>query len=219
MIFDKLENALKGTPYKKLLDGVYGGKTCTQLTCSECNYVRTKEEQFYNLSLTIKNLKNLDECFEKYIEGEVISDFKCDSCNKKVDVTKRQLLSSLPNMLILHLQRLVFNLDTLMNEKINSRLDFPMELDLKKYTLDQSKNSSYHLVGVVVHYGTAEFGHYYSFIDIKKGEDQWLEFNDSKIKEFKMKSLEKECFGGSDSNFGASDEDMWGWGKLNRENT
>ncbi len=103
MIFDKLENALKGTPFNKLLDGVYGGKTCTQLTCSECNYVRNKEEQFYNLSLTINNLKNLDECFEKYIEGEIISDFKCDACNKKVDITKRQVLSSLPNVLILHL--------------------------------------------------------------------------------------------------------------------
>lgn len=29
MIFDKLENLLKETSYKNILDGVYGGKTCT----------------------------------------------------------------------------------------------------------------------------------------------------------------------------------------------
>jgi ubiquitin carboxyl-terminal hydrolase 34 len=34
MIFDKLETAIKPTPFKYLLDGVYGGKTCTQLVCS-----------------------------------------------------------------------------------------------------------------------------------------------------------------------------------------
>jgi ubiquitin carboxyl-terminal hydrolase 34 len=50
------------------------------LVCTKCSNVRTKEEQYYNLSLPIKNLKNLNECFEKYIEGETISDFSCEAC-------------------------------------------------------------------------------------------------------------------------------------------
>lgn len=29
MIFDKLETSIKPTPFRYLLDGVYGGKTCT----------------------------------------------------------------------------------------------------------------------------------------------------------------------------------------------
>lgn len=37
-------------------------------------------------------------------------------------------------MLILHLQRIVFNLDTLSNEKINTRFEFPVELNLEEYT-------------------------------------------------------------------------------------
>jgi ubiquitin carboxyl-terminal hydrolase 34 len=49
-------------------------------------------------------------------------------------------------------------------------------------------NSSYKLVGVVVHIGTAEFGHYFSFIDT--GKDEWMEFNDSKVKTFKTENLE-----------------------------
>ena len=88
MIFDKLETSLKPTPFKYIMDGVYGGKTCTQLICSKCDNVRNKIEQFYNISLPIKNLKNLNECFEKYIEGEVISEFNCEACSQKVDVTK-----------------------------------------------------------------------------------------------------------------------------------
>lgn len=34
---------------------------------------------------------------------------------------------------------------------------------------------AYHLKGVVVHAGTAEAGHYYSFI---KDDSKWYEFND-----------------------------------------
>lgn len=45
-----------------------------------------------------------------------------------------------------------------------------------------------------MHTGTADFGHYYSFIKIS--EDKWHEFNDSLIKEFDPKNIESECFGG-----------------------
>lgn len=39
----------------------------------------------------------------KLIEGEVISDYHCEGCNKKVDLSKRTLISSTPNVLIVHL--------------------------------------------------------------------------------------------------------------------
>ncbi|CAD8116913.1 unnamed protein product [Paramecium sonneborni] len=210
MIFDKLENLLKNTIYKNILDGVFGGKTCTQIECQNCKAIKNKDEIFYNLSVPIKNLKNLQECFDKFVQGEIISDFKCENCNQKVDVNKRQLLAQLPNVLILHLQRIVFNLDTFMNEKINSRLEFPINLDLAQYTINQDQCTQYKLVGIVVHLGTADVGHYFSYIDIKS-QDQWLEFNDHKIKEFKLKQMENECFGGQ-SNLDYNDNDVWGNG-------
>jgi ubiquitin carboxyl-terminal hydrolase 34 len=167
MIFDKLENALRPTPFKFILDGVYGGKTCTELTCSQCSNIKCREETFYNLSVPIKNLKTLHECLEKFIQGEVISDYKCDACNKKADVMKRQFISGLPNVLIVHLQRIVFNLDILQNEKINSRVEFPHELNLAPYMGDQGEQSDAHykLTGVVVHIGAADYGHYFSYIE------------------------------------------------------
>ncbi|CAD8119650.1 unnamed protein product [Paramecium sonneborni] len=210
MIFDKLEHLLKETLYKNILDGVFGGKTCTQISCQNCKVTKSKDEIFYNLSLPIKNLKNLQECFDKFVQGEIISDFKCESCNQKVDVNKCQLLAQLPNILILHLQRIVFNLDTFMNEKINTRLEFPIDLDLQEYTIKKDQCTQYKLVGVVVHVGTADVGHYFSYIDIKN-QDQWLEFNDHKIKEFKLKQMEHECFGGS-SSMDYNDNDVWGTG-------
>lgn len=58
-------------------------------------------------------------------------------------------------------------------------------------------DTHYKLAGVVVHIGAAEFGHYFSYINVdRQGNEKWLEFNDSKVKEFNVKNLESESFGG-----------------------
>ena len=54
----------------------------------------------------------------------------------------------------------------------------------------------YKLVGVLVHTGTAESGHYYSFI---RDQDKWFEYNDSTVTEFNVSNLKAECFGGEDN--------------------
>ena len=64
----------------------------------------------------------------------------------------------------------------------------------------------YDLVGVVVHSGQANAGHYYSFIKDRKGnsvsnanKDKWFKFNDTTVDSFFMndENLEAECFGGT----------------------
>jgi ubiquitin C-terminal hydrolase len=45
----------------------------------------------------------------------------------------------------------------------------------------------YKLKGVVVHTGSADSGHYYSFIE--DGERNWFEFNDSSVSAFDVKNL------------------------------
>ena len=78
-----------------------------------------KIEDFYNLSLTVKDIASVYDSLQTLITGEVISDYHCDGCDKKVDITKRSLISQTPNVLIVHLQRLLFDFDTFRNEKNN----------------------------------------------------------------------------------------------------
>ncbi len=40
-------------------------------------------------------------------------------------------------MLIVHLQRIVFDFDSLMNQKLNSRVEFPNILNLKPFMLNE----------------------------------------------------------------------------------
>ena len=56
----------------------------------------------------------------------------------------------------------------------------------------------YNLVGVLVHAGVAQGGHYYSFIKDRsqKNEGMWYRFDDEDVTEFNPASIEIECFGG-----------------------
>ena len=92
---------------------------------------------------------------------------QCDGCNSKATAVRRPLLGRLPSTLILHLNRLVFNFDTFLREKarrggrggdkgdlrpmphvpllclqINSRMAFPMELNVGAYHVDHPSNAA-----------------------------------------------------------------------------
>lgn len=85
------------------------------MICKGCGNLRQRTEDFYNLSLEVKNQKSIYDGLKKFITGETINDFQCEACNQRVDVERKTVLSRLPNMLIIHLQRIVFDFDTLQN--------------------------------------------------------------------------------------------------------
>ena len=101
-------------------------------------------------------------------------------------------------------------------EKVNTHFSFPLVLDMANYMEENivrkrgesptttggaaGKNDKYKydLIGVTVHTGTADGGHYYSFIrDLEHGEeDRWYLFNDAEVRVFDPDQLADECFGG-----------------------
>ena len=192
MIFQKIENAIKPTPYFGMLNSVFAGTTCNVFTCQGCGFVRSNKEMFYSLSLEVKNLDNIAESWNKFTSQEIISDYMCDNCKKKCDVTKQCFLKDLPNVLVIHLQKIIFDMETLMNIKIASRFEFKKEMNLKDFIYVEPKEKKdgeeedldnktkeakeeedpqdyeYKLAGVVIHRGNAEFGHYTSLINVNR---------------------------------------------------
>lgn len=71
------------------------------------------------------------------VTGEIIEDFMCNVCNKKVMIEKKIAIKDLPNTLIVHLNRITFDLEQLRNIKINDRLEFPNVLNVKKYMVEE----------------------------------------------------------------------------------
>jgi ubiquitin carboxyl-terminal hydrolase 34 len=101
-----------------------------------CKSIKEREENEYFIALDIVRNNNIHDALQEHIAGSVINDFHCDQCDKRVDITRKLFLNRLPNILILTLKRFVFNFDTFRNEKINTRVEFPHDLNLHKYHLD-----------------------------------------------------------------------------------
>lgn len=79
--------------------------------------------------------------------------------------------------MIITLKRFEFDFNSMIKVKINDYFEFPMEISLYKWTKEGLKGEKgeeneslylYRLVGVLVHSGCAESGHYYSFIRERK---------------------------------------------------
>ena len=74
-------------------------------------------------------------------------------------------------------------------------------LDSEKKTqeiCDENPSYEYELIGVTVHTGTADGGHYYAFIRDRysQNKDKWYSFNDAEVKPFDPNQIASECFGG-----------------------
>lgn len=93
--------------------------------CKSCGNINTTDEDFYTLQVTVKNQKTLQQSLESMIAGEVIEDYNCSSCKKRVSIDKKSCINTLPNTLIVHLNRIVFDFDTMRNVKLNDKLEFP----------------------------------------------------------------------------------------------
>ena len=229
---DKIENCLKKTKFKYIVNDVFTGRTCSSVLCHNCKNISNRFEDFYNLTLEVKNINNLNDSLQKLIVPEIIDEFNCSNCNQKVRISKITSLNKLPNVLVVHLKRFYLDYETCHTRKINSKFEFPKKLNLKLFCVEeitknfganQSETSDiysredeyyqYELKGINVHTGSADGGHYFSFINVERdGKDNimnenqddknnWLTFNDSHVSEFDTDKIPSECFGGSSEGY------------------
>ena len=132
-LLDRLEQTL-GEGGRTTIKQNLCGQLANMITCQSCFTTKSKTEDFYVLSLEIKNQKNLSECFEKLTEPEIITDYYCEICAAKVESIEKTIkLETLPNYLFLHFQRLVFDLESLSKIKLGHPIDFPLDFDLTDY--------------------------------------------------------------------------------------
>jgi ubiquitin carboxyl-terminal hydrolase 9/24 len=222
---DKVENFVKGTDQHLLVQDHFGGVQTTEIIGQDnCSHTSERNEPYLTLNVEVKNKKTLQESLESFCEGELLEGdnaYECERCEGKVSAVRRVCIKQLPNVLIVVMRRFAFDFDTMARLKLNDYCEFPIDLDMQPYTQeglrrsDQAKRGEelddlkfpreyyqYRLKGIVVHMGTADSGHYYSFIQDRKS-DNWIEFNDKLVKDFDPSDIPSEAFGG---------EERWSWG-------
>src|SRR5690242_4436432 len=132
---DRIETALKVTSFKSLLKDSFVGKLSNQMLCiGGCNSVREQEEDFVTVSLQVASKNSMQESLEAFVDSEILQGVNCDVCMRKCDYDRRVVLKELKNTVIFHLKRFQLNWETFMNEKLNTRFEFPLEINLEPYT-------------------------------------------------------------------------------------
>ena len=134
---DKIENSLKKTKFKYIVSDVFSGKTCSSVKCENCKNISNRFEDFYNLTLEVKNITTLKDSLQKLNVPEIISDFKCSNCDQKVTINKITSLNKLPNVLVVHLKRFYLDYETCHTKKVNSKFEFPRNLNLKHFCVEE----------------------------------------------------------------------------------
>lgn len=104
--------------------------------------------------------------------------YSCEKCKKLRNGIKFSKVLELPEILCVHLKR--FRHELMFSSKIANYVSFPLEgLDMRPYLLKEcaSQVTTYDLISVICHHGTAGAGHYtcYAFNPYAK---QWFEFDD-----------------------------------------
>ena len=205
-LVDRLENRMKNSENENLVKYFFQGHINDVLTFQEgCSHHRANTSNFYSVQLQIRNKKSLYESLDTLIEGELMNEDNCiicPQCNKKMPAIKSQNFKTLPRMLIFVLKRFEFDFNTMTRIKLNDYYEFPVDLDMNKYTGDflnnkgEDINNKYKLKSIVIHQGSCEGGHYYAFIRDNKTQE-WHQFNDTNVTYFDPKEIPKEAYGGN----------------------
>ncbi|KAF4442789.1 hypothetical protein FACUT_1811 [Fusarium acutatum] len=211
LLLDRWETQLSGHDEKRVIKSFYGGQLVQQVKSKECEHISERLEPFSAIQCDIKGKGTLAESLQAYVDGEVMegdNKYKCSTCDRHVDAVKRACLKDVPDNVIFHLKRFDFNLRTLQRNKINDYFSFPDQIDMRPYTIEHLSNPTsdieediFELVGVLVHAGTAESGHYYSYIrerPTSRNRPLWVEFNDDLVTPWDPAQMEYSTFGGTD---------------------
>ncbi len=145
------------------------------------NILSTSPEPYFMVDLPIppnNKSPSLIDCFNHYVEGEIIENYKDETTNEIVDIHKKILFWSFPNILAIDLKR--FNSRF---QKNQIHVSFPIdELDLSPYVIGYKKeNYKYELYGICNHSGGVMGGHYTSYV--KNANGKWYHYNDTNVTE------------------------------------
>ena len=116
-----------------------GGKLCNETRSLEPNYpyVGERDEDFYAITLDIKNKKTIQEALDLYIKPDILegdNKYHCEEHDAKISAQRRTYLKDLSNMVVINLKRFEFDYNTMQRLKVNDYCEFPERINFRKWT-------------------------------------------------------------------------------------
>ncbi|KAJ7924230.1 hypothetical protein B0H13DRAFT_2230059 [Mycena leptocephala] len=200
VLLDKMETKMKGTKAEGAIAKLFSGKMKSYVKCVHVDYEASRIEEFNDIQLNVKGMKNLYESFKDYVAVEM-----CDGENKYPaggfglqDAKKGIIFHSFPPVLRLQLKRFDYDMQRDSMVKLNDRHEFPPEINLGDFLdlgADRSKPWIYKLHAVIVHSGDLHNGHNFVFIKPDR-ENRWFKYDDDRVTRATDKQVFEENYGG-----------------------
>ncbi|KAI0928557.1 hypothetical protein AcW1_005763 [Taiwanofungus camphoratus] len=197
---DKLEMKMKGTAAEGAIAKLFVGKMKSYIKCVNVDFESSRIEEFNDIQLNVKGMKNLYESFRDYVAVETLdgeNKYQAEGYGLQ-EAKKGIIFQSFPPVLHLQLKRFEYDIQRDAMVKINDRHEFPFEIDLDEFldeTVDRSQSWMYKLHGVLVHSGDLHGGHYFALIKPDR-ETRWLKFDDDRVTPVTDKEVMEENYGG-----------------------
>ncbi|XP_050540822.1 ubiquitin carboxyl-terminal hydrolase 47-like [Daktulosphaira vitifoliae] len=194
-----LSKQLQTSTSSNSIEDFFQGIQTDYITCTMCNNTVEKFSTFLDISLPIRpfgatrSYGSLESAIDgslqpEFLEGE--NAYFCGFCEKKCFAIKGYRWTKLPLVLCFHLGRTILDMKTLRTKKINDRVTFPFFLKMPF----EDQTMIYELYSVIVHRGSANFGHYFAYVKVLK-TNKWFEFNDHVVSRVNPGVI-KSTFGG-----------------------
>jgi hypothetical protein len=136
----------------------------------------------FTLNVSVAGAGTLEKALEMLCGEEIIADYFVPERTERTMVRHSVDSGPLPDILFFQLSRFRFDQGKDIRAKIGDRFEFPLSLEL---------DGSYRLTGVILHRGSAEFGH---FRTIGRVGD-WQIFGDTDVGHYQIARLPVDAFG------------------------
>ncbi|XP_051873897.1 ubl carboxyl-terminal hydrolase 18-like [Pristis pectinata] len=218
-IFCLVQNQLEGTDFVTDVNKLFIITTEEYTRCLECLQKIKQTGSMLTIPISLCNpstvkLENIENSLATFFEPQKLDAGNmcyCDRCRKKTVTMKSYGVISYPQILCLQLKRFYFSTDWERTVKNYDFMEFPETLHLKnswEESHSQMNKFQYRLMSVIVHVGSASFGHYYAYIR-SFPEMEWYCFMDECIRKATWEDI-KETFGSSRGCSGRSGCQMGG---------
>ncbi|GMR55691.1 hypothetical protein PMAYCL1PPCAC_25886, partial [Pristionchus mayeri] len=198
MFFDSIDRNLmkhpNGFEMRERIQERFNGRQTSSLRC-KCGHHSDNSTKFSALNLSIDGHTTLSGAIRGYFADERLSDFSCSGCGQRGGVVRETSIDHLPPVLLLSLNRYVYDSNTGRRKKLKTPLQYPRVLNVDGLPHKEqlsAEDSRYELSAVMVHEGdNADCGHYWDIIR-HPFSGVWFKYNDKIVKETKAPGVETE---------------------------
>lgn len=180
-----------------VISDVFGGQIESVIRCGTCAAESATYDTFFDLSVPIPSgakKVRLEDCLADFAKVETLDgEWKCPRCKCPRTATKQVLISKVPQVLVISLNRFDFTYG------YTRKIGMPVEIPVSGLDVDgilsetllgkgEGDDSKFNLFATVNHMGVAGGGHYNAFVNYD--DNEWFTKDDTQVRHMNESSLQ-----------------------------